>query len=105
MKRFTISIIGIEFAVSLIPVVSCIRDQRVLKSCIKVKHLSNYSTRCLISLVEITLSHLHVTRFHHAGDSDAEEEDRGGVAAGSSREVIIDESDENENERMVDKRR
>ena len=60
--------------------------------------------------MEITLSHLHVTRFHHAGDSDAEEEvgggvDRGGVAAGSSREVIIDESDENENERMVDKRR
>ena len=58
--------------------------------------------------MEITLSHLHVTRFHHAGDSDAEEEvgggDRGGVA-GSSREVIIDESDENENERMVDKRR
>ena len=49
-----------------------------------------------------------MTRFHHAGDSDAEEEvgggDRGGVA-GSSREVIIDESDENENERMVDKRR
>ena len=103
MKRFTINIIGIEFAVSLIPGVSCIRDQRVLKSCIKVKHLSYYSTRCLISLVEITLSHLHVTRFHHAGDSDAEEEDRG--VAGSSREVIIDESDENENERMVDKRR
>ena len=47
-----------------------------------------------------------MTRFHHAGDSDAEEEvggDRG--VAGSSREVIIDESDENENERMVDKRR
>jgi len=65
-----------------------------------------FGARCLISLVEITLSHLHVTRFHHAGDSDAEEEvggDRG--VAGSSREVIIDESDENENERMVDKRR
>ena len=58
-----------------------------------------FGARCLIKLVEMTLSHLHVTRFHHAGDSDAEEdlESRGGV--------VVDDSDENENERMSDKRR
>ena len=44
---------------------------------------------------------LFIFRFHHAGDSDAEDEAGAVGAAG----VIVDSSDENENERMVDKRR
>ena len=51
-------------------------------------------------MVKMTLTHLHVTRFHHAGDSDAEEEvDNQGLIG------HYDESDDNENERMNDKRR
>ena len=45
---------------------------------------------------------LFIFRFHHAGDSDAEDEAASAVGAAG---VIVDSSDENENERMVDKRR
>ena len=56
--------------------------------------------RGVIRMVKVTLTHLHVTRFHHAGDSDAEEEtDNQGLIG------TYDESDDNENERMTDKRR
>ena len=56
--------------------------------------------RGVIGMVKMTLTHLHVTRFHHAGDSDAEEEvDNQGLIG------HYDESDDNENERMNDKRR
>ena len=56
--------------------------------------------RGIVGMVKMTLTHLHVTRFHHAGDSDAEEEvDNQGLIG------QYDESDDNENERMSDKRR
>jgi len=56
--------------------------------------------RGIVRMVKVTLTHLHVTRFHHAGDSDAEEEvDNQGLIG------QYDESDDNENERMSDKRR
>ena len=56
--------------------------------------------RGIVGMVKVTLTHLHVTRFHHAGDSDAEEEvDNQGLVG------HYDESDDNENERMTDKRR
>ena len=56
--------------------------------------------RGVIRMVKVTLTHLHVTRFHHAGDSDAEDEvDNQGLIG------HYDESDDNENERMTDKRR
>ena len=56
--------------------------------------------RGVIRMVKVTLTHMHVTRFHHAGDSDAEEEiDNQGLIG------HYDESDDNENERMTDKKR
>ena len=56
--------------------------------------------RGVIRMVKVTLTHLHVTRFHHAGDSDDEEEvDNQGLIG------HYDESDDNENERMTHKRR
>ena len=56
--------------------------------------------RGVIRMVGVTLTHMHVTRFHHAGDSDAEGEvDNQGLIG------HYDDSDENENERMTDKRR
>jgi len=56
--------------------------------------------RSAIRLVEFTLSHLHVPRFHHAGDSD-EEEDHGDP------DVIhdVDESDPENEERLEIRRR
>jgi hypothetical protein len=56
--------------------------------------------RGVIRMIKVTLTHLHVTRFHHAGDSDDEEEvDNQGLVG------HYDESDDNENERITHKRR
>jgi len=59
-----------------------------------------FCARCVIKMVEMTLSHLHVTRFHHAGDDSDHDANDGALDAN-----VDAESDENENERMSVKRR
>lgn len=60
--------------------------------------------RGLAQTVEFTLSHLHVPRFHHAGDSDAEEEENN-VDNDTVPTDNLDDSDLEETERIVDRRR
>ena len=61
------------------------------------------SIRGIARLVEFTLSHLHVPRFHQAGDSD--EEDNEGVDPDVIPNEALDDSDAEAEARMSTRRR
>lgn len=68
-----------------------------------------FSSHCVVRFVVVTLSHLHVARFHHSGDSSSDAEDAGLVVlrrSSSGRPQPGGYDDESgEDERAADRRR
>lgn len=73
--------------------------------CILYFFFINFLVGCIRNLfrtVEFTLGHLHVPRFHHAGDSDVEDEE---VDTDTIPAEALDDSDAEEDERLDRRRR